>query len=129
MRWDAALETGIPVIDAQHKDIVRKLGILLRPEDKDGLAEVFAFLSAHITLHFQTEQEMHEKTAYPFAERHRQAHVKFTATYTDIQKHYEETGYDVTLQNALYAIVMDWLLDHLMGEDKEFARYYKTVQG
>jgi hemerythrin len=128
MLWNKSLETGIPAIDEQHKELFRQVDILLDNSKQDRVAQTLKFLGAYVKKHFSDEQGLHLKSKYPKAEAHRKMHSDFVDAYVKMEKEYEPDGAN-KLQTLLKInkTVVDWLKNHIMIQDKDFAVYYKAM--
>ena len=129
MLWNSSLETGIKLIDEQHKQLFDKADELLEATGGDKISKVLDFLVFYITKHFTDEQKLHASVDYPKATVHRGYHDKYVESFKKFQEKYKEEG--ATLKNKMAAntIVVGWLKDHIMVHDKEFTKYYKEKTG
>ena len=50
--WNAGLETGIPKIDEQHKELFRQIETLMDKTNSDRLQETIDFLGNYVVKHF-----------------------------------------------------------------------------
>ncbi len=125
MYWDTSLETNIPVVDQQHKEMFRQLDVLLDYTNPARIFETLAFLADYVVKHFGTEELMQKSARYPLAEMHKEEHEAFVGAYSELKRQYEESGEDFIVLNKLIKMIMDWLHMHIMGLDKDFAVYFK----
>lgn len=126
MLWNNYYETGLPTVDEQHKELFTQLDILLDPSKKDRTKETLDFLGKYVIKHFGHEQALHAKTAYPKAAEHKKLHDDFTAAFKDLKKQLEGGGEGGALPiMKLTKMTTDWLKDHILGPDKDFAKYCK----
>lgn len=125
--WDSALESGIPVIDYEHKELVEQLAALMDESRPDRVEAMLRFLKDYVVKHFAHEQVMHKSSGYPKAAEHKQAHTNFVNTFLDLEDEYFEKGSNSETLQKLTTVVSDWLLKHIMGQDMEFAEYYKAM--
>jgi hemerythrin-like metal-binding protein len=128
MLWNKSLETGISAIDDQHKELFRQVDILLDNSQQDRVTQTLKFLGAYVKKHFGDEQMLHIKSKYPKADTHRKMHVDFVDAYVKMEKEYESDSTN-KLQTLLKInkTVVDWLKNHIMVQDKDFATYYKAL--
>jgi hemerythrin len=128
MIWTSSLETGIVKIDEQHKELFRQIDILMDRGKDDRINDTIKFLGEYVVKHFNDEQTMHLSSKYPKAAEHKKMHADFVAAYGKMKQEYLQA----TETNKLPAIlkinktVMDWLKNHILIHDKEFATYYKA---
>jgi hemerythrin len=128
MLWNKGLETGIPAIDDQHKELFRQVDILLDNSKQDRVSQTLKFLGTYVKKHFGDEQVLHLGSKYPKAEAHRKMHTDFVNAYVQMEKEYESDSAN-KLQTLLKInkTVVDWLKNHIMIQDKDFATYYKAL--
>jgi hemerythrin len=126
MLWNSALETGIPNIDAQHKQLFAQVDVLLDSNSKERVPETLQFLGKYIHQHFSDEEALHAKSRYPKAEMHRKLHTNFVAVFNDMKKEYDTQGGKLEVLMKINKAVIGWLKEHIMVHDKEFAAFYKS---
>ncbi|UQZ90154.1 hemerythrin [Deltaproteobacteria bacterium Smac51] len=129
MLWNNSLETGIPKIDEQHKELFRQADILLDRGKDDRIPQTIDFLAKYVAKHFSDEQVMHASSQYPKALAHKQLHVDFVKRFKDLKQRYEAAGHSLQSVMDINRLVMGWLKEHIMVHDKEFANYYKMKTG
>ena len=88
MLWSSSLETGIPEIDEQHKELFRQIDILLDRSKDDRIHETLKFLGNYVVKHFTDEQLIHLRAKYPKAADHKKLHTAFVAVYNDLSKEF-----------------------------------------
>jgi hemerythrin len=131
MLWSAKLETGLPKIDEQHKELFRQAEILLDKTKADRIPETIKFLGDYVVKHFIDEQGLHASVNYTKAGPHKELHNAFTARFGELKKKFENSGDNLKLEVVMEInrVVVGWLKDHIMIHDREFADYYKRKRG
>jgi hemerythrin-like metal-binding protein len=123
--WNTNFETGIPIIDEQHKGLIDLLNLLVShiafQSDAPTLNVVFDELKAYTINHFSTEEAVWERYFHgdPWIEWHKHAHVDFI---TEVVRMKEET--DKPLDDIIEEIVKfltHWLAFHILDSDKRMA--------
>lgn len=127
MVWDSRMESGIPVIDHEHKQLVNQVAALLDEPNQERVREMFDFLREYVIKHFAHEQLMHKSIEYPGAAEHKQAHKDFVETFLQLEEEYRDNGYNSELLEKIVGVVSNWLRDHIMGMDMAFAQFYRTL--
>ena len=127
MLWNPSLETGILKIDQQHKELFRQADILTDTAQKDRIPSTLEFLGKYVFKHFSDEQIMHASSKYPKAETHKEMHRQFITTFKNLKKEYEQSGHNLAVVMKINKMVVDWLKEHIMIQDKDFARYYQSL--
>ena len=124
--WEAALETGIPAVDRQHRSLYQQILSLRDRTNSDRLNETLLFLQGYVVDHFATEERMHEESEYPNADEHLATHARFIQEFLAMKSEYEADQQENRLITLMKLIkwLINWLRGHIMGMDTEFARYW-----
>ncbi|MDR1481429.1 MAG: hemerythrin family protein [Synergistaceae bacterium] len=128
MLWTKNLETGIPTIDDQHKELFRQIDALLAVSGSDKerqVAEALEFLDKYIVRHFGDEQKMHTQSRYPKAAEHKGYHDNYVVTFRQLKEKYNREGPTVGNNMAVNKSVVSWLKEHILVHDKDFADFYR----
>ncbi|GHS96133.1 hemerythrin [Synergistales bacterium] len=125
MLWNSSLETGIKLVDEQHKQLFDTADELLDADGDDKIKKALDFLASYITKHFTDEQKLHASVSYPKAAVHKGYHDEYVKTFKKFQEQYNKEGATLSNKMAANKIVVGWLKDHIMVHDKEFTKYYK----
>ncbi|MDR1979295.1 MAG: hemerythrin family protein [Synergistaceae bacterium] len=128
MLWSQSLETGIPAIDNQHKELFRQIDILFDKNNKDRVPQTLKFLGEYVEKHFRDEQLLHTQARYPKAESHKKMHSDFVTAFKKMKQEYDAGNGSLMILLKINRAVADWLKNHIMIHDKEFAAYYKSVK-
>jgi hemerythrin len=122
LTWTPALATGVQSIDDQHKEIFRRVNVLLEASSKgqaqSKIAETIQFLGAYVVQHFTDEERVMVQNRYPRYAEHKALHVRFVEDFTALVKEYERNGATTALILSLQRRVVDWLLHHISTEDR-----------
>jgi hemerythrin len=125
--WTDAMLCGIPVFDEQHKELFRQIDILRDRGNKDRVPGVLRFLEDYVVKHFNDEESCHLKSKYPKAANHRRAHENFVKTFLELKAKYEKSQGELAAVLEINKAVFDWLKEHILKVDKEFAKYYLAL--
>lgn len=125
--WHSSMESGIPIIDFEHKELVEQLAALIEESGADKVEEMLRFLKEYAVKHFAHEQVLHKNSGYPKAAEHKALHTAFVHAFVDLEEEYLEKGNNPEILQKLVAMVAEWLIKHIMGEDRKFAEYYAKV--
>jgi hemerythrin len=128
MLWSKALESGIPIIDAQHQELFRQVDILIDGKNANRHKEVLDYLEQYIAKHFSDEQKMHAESKYPKAAEHKRYHDEYVKVFKRLKDKYIMEGPTPANNMEINKSVVGWLKDHIMVRDKEFAVYYKGLK-
>lgn len=125
LKWNAELDTGIDVIDGQHRrivDYVNQLHEAREHGDAAAVGEVIESTVEYTLSHFAFEESLMEDAGYELLDSHRRAHAVFVDRVRALQTRFR-AGEDTS--EALHALLADWLFNHIRHEDRA---YVDTVQ-
>jgi len=128
--WNQTLETGITLIDDQHKELFRQVDILFDSANANAASErvskTLKFLGEYVEKHFNDEQQLHLKAQYPKREQHKKMHIAFVEAFKNLKQSYDADGAKLAVLLKINRTVSEWLKSHIMVHDKDFAAYYKS---
>ena len=127
MLWNKTLEMGIPAIDEQHKELFRQVGILFDNTNADRVHQTLEFLEYYVGKHFRDEQQLQFKSQYPKMEQHKKMHIEFVTAFKQMKQEYNADVTKLTVLLKINKMAADWLKQHIMIHDREFATYYKSL--
>ncbi|MEB1608674.1 hemerythrin [Xanthomonas campestris] len=119
--WQDDLNTGIEVIDHQHRRIVEMINHLHAAQaslQRLAVAEVIDELIDYTLSHFAFEEELMEEAGYPFSLAHKRVHEVFGKRVGDYRLRFQ-AGEDVS--DELRSMLSRWLFNHIRGDDQAYA--------
>lgn len=123
--WKEVFNIGVEEIDRQHRAFLDCLNDCHRHASGESGAGfdigAFAKIRVYAATHFRFEEEAMVKWGYPGLERQRQQHRYFEAQIRELESAHAGGGD----RNAasLLVFLRDWLLNHILEEDKQFVPY------
>ena len=125
--WTAQYETGIFMVDTQHKKLVDAINTL-HDAMKDGKGKEVAektinFLVDYTIQHFSSEEGLMKQKNYPDFTNHKLMHDKFIQEVKDIRTKYQ-AGKILPMQVS--SILSEWLKNHILGTDKKYVPFLKN---
>ncbi|MBQ9578804.1 MAG: bacteriohemerythrin [Ottowia sp.] len=126
LQWNAALATGIPVIDEQHKqivDMVNQLRLAIETGDTDAAGRIIPKMVDYTVFHFTFEEELMEMAGYNFLPVHRRVHQLFTKRIPEFQERHA-AGEDILVE--LHNMLARWLAHHIQHEDRDYVPAIRT---
>lgn len=123
--WQEDLDTGIQVIDTQHKRIVEMINQLHDAQAQHGralLGNVIEELVDYTLSHFAFEETLLEDAGYQFTRAHKKVHELFIKRVSDYRMRFE-AGEDVA--DELKGLLGRWLFNHIRSDD---ANYVESVK-
>lgn len=126
LRWQSAMQLGIPALDADHKKLVGLLNTLhyavIAGGDWDSIGRLLDDLIDYTQTHFAREEALMERTGYPDLQRHRDAHERLARKMQEYYATFIEDP-EAFEMDAFYDFVSDWLLHHVLGDDMKLKPY------
>jgi hemerythrin-like metal-binding protein len=125
--WSDELSVGIEEIDEQHRkfiDIINDLHLAMKNgKAQETLPRILKELGNYAVFHFTHEEGVLQSCRYPDSSAHKLIHDKFVI---EIQK----LSADLLNQKVLLSLdimksLKDWLVTHIMGQDKKYGEYIK----
>ena len=123
VEWTPDLDTGIPDIDEQHKQMVHHINDFYEAanaKDKDRMSIVLFDLINSTLAHFQYEEALMEQAKYPLLEPHRRVHKNFIDKLMNLHEKLQtmETTDDIAV--LLIDSLDGWLFRHIRINDKGY---------
>lgn len=121
LAWQDDLNTGIQVIDNQHKQIVEMINRLhdAQVQRSDGLVgQVIEELVDYTLSHFAFEEALLEDAGYEFTRAHKKVHELFIKRVSDYRLRFA-AGEDVA--EELKQLLGRWLFNHIRNDDANYA--------
>ncbi len=129
MQWTEDLETGIHVIDEQHKRIVGFINELDHASQTGSAPEVQHVLEGlldYTVTHFEFEEELQEKAGYPFLKAHMRVHEIFMKRIAAFR---ERANNGENIIPELLSMLKVWLSSHIKGDDRDYVESVKKMLG
>jgi hemerythrin len=125
--WSKDLDTGIDIIDRQHKRIVEYINELDDARGsgrkKDEVGHVIDEMVDYTLSHFAFEESMQEEAHYPFLKAHKKVHELFVSKVANLQERFE-LGEDVS--EELHKMLFTWLYNHIKRDDADYVELVKA---
>jgi hemerythrin-like metal-binding protein len=127
LNWSADYETGIDLIDQDHKVLVELLNqaydCIGTHEETVTLGSVLNALIDYTEYHFAREERLMEAAGYPDVAPHRALHRDLTGRARGIRERYTADPDSVAAREVM-EFLRDWLINHILKQD---FRYRQTV--
>ena len=123
--WTEKYSVGNPLVDAYHHiffQMVEEYRSVLALEVPPGMEDRIAFLVDYTLMHFDSEEKLMEKVAYPDVEAHKDQHRQFREKMLELQQRFRLGNGSVSAEEVLY-LIQDWFSHHILGTDMEFKPY------
>jgi hemerythrin-like metal-binding protein len=128
VKWQSVFETGIDRIDEQHREllgIMNRLDRSLQSGDSEDIIEVtLRSLISYTERHFATEEEYMRESGYFELARHQVLHHQIRMQVTGMLNRTGEP-FQATADEIL-SLLADWLLNHIVTEDRKIIQAAKV---
>lgn len=125
--WNDDLNTGIGVIDKQHRRIVDYINQLhdahTSGHAKEEIGKVIDELVDYTLSHFAFEESLQEEANYAFSKAHKKVHELFTKRVSDFRTRFA-MGEDVSAE--LNNMLVTWLVHHIKRDDADYVASVKA---
>ncbi|MCM1578791.1 MAG: hemerythrin family protein [Ruminococcus sp.] len=118
------LETGNPLIDREHRELIAAVNSLLRAcsEGKGSaqMNETANFLSNYVNTHFAHEEQLQQQSGYPGYAAHKAFHDSYKKKLSEVAAELSKEGMAGLFKfNEQVGI----LITHIKTEDKKMAAF------
>lgn len=129
--WDDSLSTGVPMIDAHHKELIAAVNDLgqaiAHHKGATAIKKLFVFLKFYAEWHFEHEEACAAKHKCPIAEVNQQAHATFISTFGHLNDQYKASDASEVVALAIYEKLVDWLTSHILKIDTNIGRCIRSA--
>jgi hemerythrin len=132
VEWDEKYSVGIPLIDEQHKELIRLTNELYRGcLTGNDAARAFFFDAVrgamdYVKYHFSAEEKILENVNYPYLAEHKKAHEDFVLKMVEDVKSFQ--GGRKFVPNNFVRFLKDWILSHIAIADTQYAKYIMDLK-
>jgi hemerythrin-like metal-binding protein len=125
MNWNTSFSVGVEKFDYQHKiliDLINQLlEVMKNGNGKQETSRVIEGLVDYTVFHFGDEEKIMKQFNYPGLISHENEHKLFITKIKDFRNEIRSGKLSVNVQ--INQFLHDWLLEHIMGEDKKYGVY------
>jgi hemerythrin len=126
-RWNDSYSLGDERVDSQHRCLFDLVNDVVRScdygADKEKLKGTLEFMVNYAVQHFDDEEDLQVQCNFPEYEQHKKMHDDFKITVVDLVERFHESGSSSRLSSDVNRLVVRWLLNHIMVEDKKIVRH------
>lgn len=126
--WQAKYSVGIPQIDTQHQGLIKLINDLhtamAAGQGKETAGKILDELVRYTEVHFNYEEGMLRQKGYSQLTAHQATHKKLTGQVVELREKYRSGK--LTLCMEVMQFLKNWLADHIMGHDHQYAAELKT---
>lgn len=121
--WKPEYSVNEAVLDDHHRKLFSVLNSVyehvMNSLEVDCVLPTIDQLSAYTRYHFATEEEYMREKGFPGIDDHIAKHREFTHTIEELRSGYHNNDLEVTRE--LIVLLGEWLLRHVINEDRKFS--------
>jgi hemerythrin len=130
IEWSSQFETGVPLVDTQHKvliDHINKLETYMHAEQLHAgdIDRLLGFLENYVTTHFKFEEQCMDRYRCPAHEDNKRAHAQFLDAFGKLKAEFKSQGASKAFITKLHGTASSWIQQHIMRVDVKL----KTATG
>ena len=126
LAWTRNLDTGIEVIDGQHRRIVEYINQLhdaRLSQNRESIGRIIDDTVDYTLSHFGFEEALIEDAGYEFARPHKRVHELFIKRVTEYKQRFDG-GENVA--DELHSLLSRWLFNHILNDDAAYVSAVKS---
>ncbi len=128
IKWTDDMSVGVGSIDNQHKVLIAAINEFYQSLDgsvnKDLISDLLTKMKDYSVFHFEFEEELLRRHAYPDFGNHSKEHKNFISKVEDIDKRLKEGKLVLSLE--LTSFIKEWLTNHIMIVDKKYTSFLNS---
>lgn len=118
--WTDDLNTGIDVIDRQHRrivDYINDLELAKAKQDREAVGKVLDELVDYTLSHFAFEESLQEEAGYKYCKPHKKVHDLFVRRVNEYLERFR-LGDDIV--DEIHHMLTSWLINHIRRDDADY---------
>ena len=126
--WSPEYETGIDIIDQQHKrmfDYLDEINHAIETSNDEEVEQVIRELIDYSISHNAFEESLMEQAGYPMTEAHREVHNAFKVRAHSYAFQLSQGDDALRLAREIRTDIALWLVNHVRHEDRHYAPFVK----
>lgn len=126
--WQDNLNTGIPLIDIQHKSLFDLISYFISMNDEeltlDKISFIMTSLENYIQYHFTTEERFFSKCNYTNRDSHLEKHQVLLDMLDELKKMSDESKH--VLIKGILLTLNRWFYNHMAYDDFDYVEQLKS---
>ena len=123
LEWDdQKFGTGFEEIDAQHKELFRRINLLIEAIERNSLAKAEAgnlmyYLDDYEHQHFACEEGVMERHHCSACPRNKADHAGFVKSFKELRLAFDREGITPEFVARIHRDVVEWIENHVANVD------------
>jgi hemerythrin len=131
VEWEDRYNLGIDDIDQHHRHLLellnRSYNAVIMEQNKNEVRYIFHELLEYADYHFSAEEAMMKRYGYARTDMHLAEHETFRQKVNDLLDRLLGTGFSFDVE--LICFLEEWLLNHILHMDREYAEFFRANSG
>lgn len=124
------MEVGVPKIDAQHRELVKRLNTVvsmgIKSVSKEETQKTLDLLENYAAEHFRDEEVLQKQSGYPKYEWHKTQHRLYISEIKKLKKEFAANGVSSKFTIDMNTSIVEWIVRHIKSVDVELGKYYRS---
>ena len=124
------METGILLIDTQHKELVDRLNAItsmgMKSVTREETQKTLDLLGDYIIKHFNDEEALQKQSGYPKYELHKAQHQIYIGEFQKLKNEFMSNGHSARFTLDLSNSIITWIVRHIKSSDVDFGKHYNS---
>lgn len=124
--WGEKYDVNVKKVNEEHQRLFAMINDLYDAmnlgKGQDIIGKIIEGLLDYTKFHFNTEQEIMVKIAYPDYAKHKQQHEAFVKKITEFHDKYKKGA--ILLSLEVLKFLEDWLVNHICKMDKAYTTFF-----
>ena len=120
MKWIPEYNTGIDVIDDQHKrilDYINEIDDIVDDTGRDRVKQILENIIDYTQSHFTFEESLQEEAGYKYRVPHKRVHDLFIKK---IESYRDRFAMGHAIEGELNEVLAKWLINHIQHDDADY---------
>jgi hemerythrin-like metal-binding protein len=125
LKWNDAMSVGVPMLDADHRCLMRIINLLSDVSDAEAPAVIETVLETLLIygqFHFTREERLMSCYNFPGAKVHVNEHLGFVKAIEDLRNRWQQRHVP-GMAGELMEYLRDWLQHHILIQDMAYKPY------
>ncbi|MDO6681237.1 MULTISPECIES: bacteriohemerythrin [unclassified Oceanobacter] len=132
-QWVPGFETGIDVVDSQHKRIfeyILEVDKAIKMKNPESVKQIARSLIDYSISHNAFEETLMERAGYPILDAHAKVHEAFRDRALSYNQRLENGEDCFKVAKEVRSDIGLWLTNHIQRDDKDYVPYVrKSLEG
>ena len=120
MKWVPEYNTGIDVIDDQHKwilDYINEIDDFSHHTNRERIKQILDNIIDYTQSHFTFEESLQEEAGYKYRVPHKRVHDLFIKK---IESYRDRFEMGQAIEGELHEVLSKWLIYHIQHDDADY---------